>query len=260
MPLRGTRRALLASATVDEFSPLDIPDIAFWFDASDASSVTLNGGDVSQINDLSGNGRHAVQGTAGRQPAYTEAAINGLAAIVFTGANDDNLQIGSALGICRNVAAFSFWGVVKPTSFAAAMSFFQILGGTGQNRFVCQAAATSGRLTISSRRLDADTTSAVTSATTAFSAGTAAFVYVGVDYDASSAVVQVNSTSAAVDPAWAGGGNTSDTDSSATPLLGRPTAQQFTGSIGECGAHPRLLTADEIIELRTHCTAKWGTS
>lgn len=59
-----------------------------WLDASDAGSVTLNSGNVSQINDKSGNGRHFTQGSAGSQPAYLLANKNGLNVISFDGVDD----------------------------------------------------------------------------------------------------------------------------------------------------------------------------
>jgi hypothetical protein len=50
---------------------------ALWLDADDDSTITLNGSNVSQWNDKSGNGRHATQATAANQPAYTTAGLNG---------------------------------------------------------------------------------------------------------------------------------------------------------------------------------------
>lgn len=64
------------------FDPKSISGLAVWFDASVSSSVTLNSGNVSQWNDLSGNGRHATQATAGNQPSYSTAALNGRNVVV----------------------------------------------------------------------------------------------------------------------------------------------------------------------------------
>jgi hypothetical protein len=44
--------------------------LALWLDADDASTITLNGGKVSQWNDKSGNARHATQATAANQLEY----------------------------------------------------------------------------------------------------------------------------------------------------------------------------------------------
>ena len=74
--------AYLGAEEVSAFDPTSIEGLAVWFDASVASSVTLNGGNVSQWNDLSGNDRHATQATAGNQPSYSTAALNGKNVVV----------------------------------------------------------------------------------------------------------------------------------------------------------------------------------
>ena len=65
------------------FNPKSIAGLAFWIDAGATSSLTFNGSTISQINDLSGNGRNATQATAARQPGYSSTDANGRAAITF---------------------------------------------------------------------------------------------------------------------------------------------------------------------------------
>lgn len=62
-----------------------------WYDASNQSSVTLNGSTVSQWNDLSGNSYNATQGDANKQPAYSNT-LNGLKVVTFDG-NSDGLVL-----------------------------------------------------------------------------------------------------------------------------------------------------------------------
>lgn len=64
------------------FNPKSISGLALWFDASVASSITLNGGNVSSWADLSGKGRDATQATAANQPSYSTAALNGKNVVV----------------------------------------------------------------------------------------------------------------------------------------------------------------------------------
>jgi hypothetical protein len=71
------------------WTPAQISTLA-WYDASNESSVTLNGTDVSQINDLSGNGYNATQSTSSLQPAYTNT-LNSLKIMTFDGTNKLNL-------------------------------------------------------------------------------------------------------------------------------------------------------------------------
>lgn len=69
---------------LDSFSPLSLSGLTLWLDASDASSITLNGSTVSQWSDKSGNAKHAVQASATQQPSYT-------AGIVSFDGTDDNM-------------------------------------------------------------------------------------------------------------------------------------------------------------------------
>jgi hypothetical protein len=67
---------------------------AVWLDAADAGTIVLNGSNVSQWRDKSGNGRHVSQSTASQQPIYD--AINGI--ITFDGSNDflSNATVGAS--------------------------------------------------------------------------------------------------------------------------------------------------------------------
>ena len=67
------------------FSPKSISGLSAWYDASNAASITLNGSTVSQWSDLSGNGRHQVQGSASLQPNYNATGLNGKGTITTTG-------------------------------------------------------------------------------------------------------------------------------------------------------------------------------
>jgi hypothetical protein len=62
--------------------------VAAWFDADDAATITLNGTGVSQWNDKSGNGRHVSQSNAGAQPTYTTGQLNGRPIVAFDTTDD----------------------------------------------------------------------------------------------------------------------------------------------------------------------------
>jgi hypothetical protein len=73
------RRFPIVSARPATFSPASIPDLALWVDASDASTLTLDGSNnVSEWRDKSGNARHLTQGTALNRPSYVTGVLNGL--------------------------------------------------------------------------------------------------------------------------------------------------------------------------------------
>ena len=58
--------------------------LALWLDAEDTSTITLNGSDVSQWNDKSGNGNHVSNNTAATQPPYLATGWNGKPTVYFT--------------------------------------------------------------------------------------------------------------------------------------------------------------------------------
>lgn len=81
MPILG----ITASQQTLRTTPPILTNLATWIDPSDSGSVTLSSGKVSQINDLSGNGRHMVQATSTNQPTYASGVKNGLNAMQMSG-------------------------------------------------------------------------------------------------------------------------------------------------------------------------------
>lgn len=105
-------RLLRPTATV--FNPLSIAGLEGWWDAADASTVTIATG-VSEWRDKSGNDRHASQGTGNNQPDYT-GTLNGRSVITFDGSND-------------SLATISF-SISQPYSL---LMVARRTGGAGQN-------------------------------------------------------------------------------------------------------------------------------
>ena len=81
-------KGILSSGTIP-WTPSQLgASLALWLDAEDTSTITLNGSNVSQWDDKSGNGRHASQATAVIQPAYLATGFNSNPSIDFDGSND----------------------------------------------------------------------------------------------------------------------------------------------------------------------------
>lgn len=97
------------------WSPLSLPNLVAWWDASDPATITAAGGAVSQWNDKSGNGNHVAQGTAGSEPTTGTRVINGRNALDFDGV-DDGLN-GSNGGLLTDV--FTAIAVIVPDAVAA---------------------------------------------------------------------------------------------------------------------------------------------
>lgn len=106
---------------------------ALWLDANDASTITLNGSNVSQWKDKSGNNRHASQATAVNQPAYNTTGINNKHSIIFDGVND-TLKSTANLGI-SGTNTFSIYAVhaFPWVSLKTAFSF----GTVGRYHHMC---------------------------------------------------------------------------------------------------------------------------
>lgn len=68
------------------FVPTDIAGCQLWLDAG--QGITLNGSNVSQWADMSGNNNHAIQNTASAQPLWVDGLLNGNPVIRFDGLND----------------------------------------------------------------------------------------------------------------------------------------------------------------------------
>jgi hypothetical protein len=108
---------------IPRFDPRRIPGLESWWDASDAASVTLDAGRVSQLADKSGKGRHAANTTSGStQPSYVTGARNGLNVARFAAASVQRLTVASS------TAAYNFLHN-GTDSFIAAVSVY----GTNSN-------------------------------------------------------------------------------------------------------------------------------
>jgi hypothetical protein len=95
-----------------------------WFDAADASTITLNGSTVSQWNDKSGNSRNISQVTTANQPTYS--SVN--SEIVFDGTNDilSNASVGAA-----DLVSVTIITVMKMNSGGGTEDVLMGIGETG---------------------------------------------------------------------------------------------------------------------------------
>ncbi len=85
------------------------------------------GNNAAQWDDLSGNGRHATQGTGASQPAIITNSLNGRQVRRFDGSND--FMVGSQLWSGANPG--SIFVVYKPRATTGVFTVFgQTLGGT----------------------------------------------------------------------------------------------------------------------------------
>ena len=107
-------------------------DLALWLDAEDTASITLNGSNVSQWNDKSGNNRHVSQGAAASQPAYSATGFNNKPTIQHDGVNDFLVANTAAQAIGSQ--AFTLLGAIRfPTSISLGGYIISLREGGGQS-------------------------------------------------------------------------------------------------------------------------------
>lgn len=94
----------------DQTSGLTVrTNLGLWLDASDPETFSYSSSNViSQWNDKSGNGRHAIQPTTASQPTRVSNVMNGLPAVRFDGSDD--FIYSSPAGTINGSTNFSiFW-------------------------------------------------------------------------------------------------------------------------------------------------------
>jgi hypothetical protein len=99
---------------------------ALWLDANDASTLTLNGSNVSEWRDKSGQNTHAIQATAANQPAYSATSFFGKPALTFDGSND-TLVITTSL-MQSNTTHGVYWVMERVGAGSGADSYRPAIG------------------------------------------------------------------------------------------------------------------------------------
>lgn len=250
-PSIGIMLGLANAGQSAPFTPQSVSNLVAMFDASLASSVTLNVADVASINDLSGNSRTASQGTAAEQPAYnTATGINSKNVITFTSANNDSLSLANSLGIDRAKPGFTYAGVIRLPNLSGTRRVFSIFTSGGNTLFNIECTVTTGVIAANTRRVAADTLD-TKSSVAALVANVASFVAVSVNYSTGAVFIQIDGTTRSQTAAWTVGALSEDVNHSAGPTLGRVAGVTFAGDMGEILLYDRALTTAEISDLRT---------
>lgn len=95
---------LLRPRAAGGFDPRAIADLGLWLDASDTSTVTLNGSTVSEWRSKGARSVAATQSTASLQPTYSVSAVNGRAALTASSVREMAI---SAFPYSNTVTAFT---------------------------------------------------------------------------------------------------------------------------------------------------------
>ena len=257
--------AAVAAAPAAPWTPADLgASLALWFDADDASTITLNGSDVSQWNDKSGNARHASQATASFQPTYLTAGFNGKPTLQTDG--NDVLELGvTSLG--RNVDGITAAIVgVHPAvlSFLSNANELYMSAGTSINntRFALTpnpSASTGDRYAIAGRRLDTDSYQTTSTSTDSVANSGNQWIRVGqLAYSSGVANHWTDGTQDQTSGRFQTAGFTSDTDSLRTSIFGGVNGLPSGSQLCEIVlTHSTMTTADRQ-KLEGYLAHKWG--
>ena len=120
--------SVASSTTSTVWTPADLPGLALWLDADDASTLTVSSGAVAEWRDKSGNGRHAAQTTAVNRPDYTAAALNGRGAVVWPSVANARTLVTPAFATQDWWLAIRYADGVRSTWIASYQGLF---GGGG---------------------------------------------------------------------------------------------------------------------------------
>lgn len=239
------------------FTPRSLSALAMWFDGADASTYTLNGNNVSEWRDKSGNNRHATQTVASAQPRFQpwRTGLN-----VPDGADfaARNLIVQNATGVARNASGI--------TAFVVGRNFFESLNQTvfniGSARFSMRVNVTSitptAGVALVARRFDADAATFV-GGSAAMSSVATNFVFSAIaDYSAASAFAYRNGSLVGSTTSMGTPGNAQDADSAANSVTLLGFGAFFFGMLAECVVYRRVLNDGERRAVEAYLGRKWG--
>lgn len=123
----GTASLTAAAGVLDTFTPADISGLLAWYDFTDATSLTLSSGRISQANDLSGNGNHVVQATFGNMPDYD---ATGGGQMSFTAARSADIKKTLGAAVTGNYTLYLLVRKKSSETFVNSAEMFVTNSGT----------------------------------------------------------------------------------------------------------------------------------
>lgn len=267
MPMNARLLRPLASGA---FNPSVIPGLEAWWDAADATTVTLDSGRVAAIADKSGNSRNATNATSGStQPDYVSAAHNGRNAMRFAAASSQRLSVPSS------AATFNFLHNGTPSFVAlvaspgASADPNALLGFAGNNAAIARGVAMYYDDRVAASRNNAVGFNAhngteyiaLANPVDVFTPQTLGIVDYRFDFANATAADRAFIT-------FNGSANTATNTLTATPSAGNANGDwhvgslggsfYFTGDICEMLIFSQHPTASQRTSLRTYLARKWG--
>lgn len=223
---------------------------------ADAGTVpAVNGGNVQQWNDRSGNGKHALQATVAKRPDLITNLVNGLPALRFKQANSDHfITAGLSTGDQASV-----WVVARYSSLPSPNPGL-LQGGTTGNALASDPSQKNIGMWVGNansqvwgRGIQADGASRNVPATTTLNANT--WYVLNANYDGTNIVQYVNN--AAAGTIAYNGTLRSWTDVAIGVQAGN---ENWNGDIAEVIMFNTSLNMAQRVILGNHLAAKYGTT
>lgn len=249
-----------------EWTPADLgASLALWLDADDSSTITLDGSNVSQWDDKSGNGFHLSQSSAASQPLYEATGMNSKPALNnLTG----RYMARGTTPMFRNVNGATIVAVYQATlplagGISNGMTMFVNSGGSGgPTRFALTtepSPGTAGTYSVAGRRLDADSYATVSSST---SLTANPIIWMGnADYANAQANTWLDGAPDIVNAAFQTAGSTSNTDSLGIGLFSNVDGSLDTYDntrMGEVLLINATMSTEDRQKLEGYLAWKWG--
>lgn len=133
LPCASHRKAAAAG-----FLPSDLSGLYAWYDASDTDTITHTAGAVSQLDDKSGNARHATQAVGADQPTTGVRTVNGLNSIYGDGISkhlitpfNPSSSNGTWFCVFKSLSTFSGTNAVYGSHDNSNQRDYIVLNGSG---------------------------------------------------------------------------------------------------------------------------------
>lgn len=237
--MRQIAKYYVLSPKTQPFSPLDLSP-ALWLDASDTATITASSGSVSQWDDKSGNGRHVSQATAANQPTTGVDTLNGLNVLSFA--------FDSLVSASFQVAQPFTTIFVFRTSSAAQQAFSILMDGarlgSGGRAIVFANASNIGNVSSMDAGTRVDTGALTTSTSYAWAT----------TFNGASSSTRRGGVASTINPGTSGIASGVQISSAVVSTV------SFTGTIAEVIVVGSTLTAQQMTDLATYISEKWGVT
>lgn len=228
-----------------------------WLDATDATTITSSGGDVSQWNDKSGNARNFTQGTGANQPKTGTRTINSKNVIDFDGSTDfmscpSSTSLFNYLHNTTGGTVF-FVGLIDTTSSAvtlrnttgssADIGMYADLNGGNDFAFIVNGSPGAGPATSSGN----------------ISITTSTAFYLSYKFDANNGTAANRILISKNGASFLGNNSATFTPSGSNATLDmRISGGAYNGVIGEVIFYSGILSSGDITLVQSYLAAKWG--